>query len=190
MTLFKKCVLERHGANWYDGLTIQAAIGQCDDMFTPIELAEYCAMIANGGTRYKTHFLNKVTDYDRAVEKETAEPEVVLQAEIEDEYFKVVREGMRQVCTEGTAASTFSDFGIAVAGKTGTAENADHSDNLTFIGFAPYENPEIAVAVVIEYGGKGDAAKETAKAVFEAYFAETLQKEAKNAETTVTEGTE
>ena len=76
------------------------------------------------------------------------------------------------------------------AGKTGTAENADHSDNLTFIGFAPYENPEIAVAVVIEYGGKGDAAKETAKAVFEAYFAETLQKEAKNAETTVTEGTE
>ena len=74
--------------------------------------------------------------------------------------------------------------------KTGTAENADHSDNLTFIGFAPYENPEIAVAVVIEYGGKGDAAKETAKAVFEAYFAETLQKGAKNAETTVTEGTE
>ena len=63
-----------------------------------------------------------------------------------------------------------ADFGIAVAGKTGTAENADHSDNLTFISFAPYENPEIAVAVVIEYGGKGDAAKETAKAVFEAYF--------------------
>lgn len=185
-----KTYTERHGANWYDGLTIQAAIGQCDDMFTPIELAEYCAMIANGGTRYKTHFLNKVTDYDRAVEKGTAEPEVVLQAEIEDEYFKVVREGMRQVCTEGTAASTFSDFGIAVAGKTGTAENADHSDNLTFIGFAPYENPEIAVAVVIEYGGKGDAAKETAKAVFKAYFAETLQKEAKNEETTVTEGTE
>ena len=87
------------------------------------------------------------------MEKEAAEPEVVLKAEIEDEYFKVVREGMRQVCTEGTAASTFSDFGIAVAGKTGTAENADHSDNLTFIGFAPYENPEIAVAVVID--GKG-----------------------------------
>ena len=61
-----KTYTERHGANWYDGLTIQAAIGQCDDMFTPIELAEYCAMIANGGTRYKTHFLNKVTDYDRA----------------------------------------------------------------------------------------------------------------------------
>ena len=168
---------ERHGAAWYDGLTIQAAIGQCDDMFTPIELAEYCAMIANGGTRYKTHFLKKITDYDRAVEKETAEPEVVLKAEIEDEYFKIVREAMRQVCTEGTAASTFADFGIAVAGKTGTAENADHSDNLTFIGFAPYDKPEIAVAVVIEYGGKGDAAKDVAKSVFEAYFAETLAKD-------------
>ena len=90
----------------------------------------------------------------------------------------------------GHGGFDLSDFGIAVAGKTGTAENADHSDNLTFIGFAPYENPEIAVAVVIEYGGKGDAAKETAKAVFEAYFAKTLQKEAKRAETTVTEGTE
>ena len=77
---------------------------------------------------------------------------------------------MRRVCTEGTAASTFADFGIAVAGKTGTAENADHSDNLTFIGYAPYEKPEIAVAVVIEYGGTGNAAKEVAKSIFEAYF--------------------
>lgn len=162
---------ERHnGDQWYDGLTIQAAIGQCDDMFTPIELATYCAMIANGGTRYKTHFLEKVTDYDRVLTKEEPEPEIVLQAEISEESFRIVREGMRQVCTEGTAASTFADFGVAVAGKTGTAETYEHSDNLTFIGYAPYDNPEIAVAVVIEYGGKGNAAKEVAKAIFEAYF--------------------
>lgn len=162
---------ERHGgATWYDGLTIQAAIGQCDNMFTPIELATYCAMIANGGTRYKTHFLEKVTDYDRVITRETAEPEVVLQAEISEKSFEIVRAGMRQVCTEGTAASTFADFGIAVAGKTGTAENAEHSDNLTFIGYAPYDEPEIAVAVVVEYGGSGNAAKEIAKAILEAYF--------------------
>lgn len=162
---------ERHnGAAWYDGLTIQAAIGQCDNMFTPIELATYCSMIANGGTRYRTHFLEKVTDYDRVITRETAEPEVVLQAEIAQENFEIVREGMRQVCTEGTAATTFADFGVAVAGKTGTAENADHSDNMTFIGFAPYNDPEIAVAVVIEYGGSGDAAEEVARAIFEAYF--------------------
>lgn len=162
---------ERHnGAAWYDGLTIQAAIGQCDNMFTPIELATYCSMIANGGTRYRTHFLEKVTDYDRVITRETAEPEVVLQAEIAQENFEIVREGMRQVCTEGTAATTFADFGVAVAGKTGTAENADHSDNMTFIGFAPYDDPEIAVSVVIEYGGSGDAAEEVAREIFEAYF--------------------
>lgn len=162
---------ERHmGDQWFDGLTIQAAIGQCDNMFTPIELATYCSMIANGGTRYRTHFLEKITDYDRVITREAAEPEIILQAEISEESFRIVREGMRQVCTEGTAASTFADFGVAVAGKTGTAETYEHSDNLTFIGYAPYDNPEIAVAVVVEYGGSGNAAKEIAKAIFEAYF--------------------
>ena len=127
-------------------------------------------MIANGGTLYKTHFMEKITDYDRVITRETAEPEVVLQAEISEESFRVVREGMRQVCTEGTAASTFADFGVAVAGKTGTAETYEHSDNLTFIGYAPYDDPQIAVAVVVEYGGEGNAAKDVAKAILEAYF--------------------
>ena len=162
---------KRHGgADWFDGLTIQSAIGQCDDMFTPIELASYCSVIANGGIRYKTHFLEKVTDYDRQTVLQEAEPEVLLETGVSSESLRTVQEGMRRVCTEGTAASTFADFGIAVAGKTGTAENADHSDNLTFIGYAPYEKPEIAVAVVIEYGGTGNAAKEVAKSIFEAYF--------------------
>lgn len=158
------------GEQWYDGLTIQAAIGQCDDMFTPIELASYCATIANGGTRYKTHFVQKITDYDRVITRSETEPEVVVETEISEETFRIVQEGMRLVCTEGTAASVFADFGIAVAGKTGTAETYNHSDNLTFIGYAPYDDPEIAVAVVVEYGGSGNAAKEIAKAIFEAYF--------------------
>ena len=162
---------KRHdGADWSDGLTIQSAIGQCDDMFTPIELAAYCATIANGGTRYKTHFLEKVTDYDREQVLEQAEPEIAMETGVSEQSLRVVQEGMRLVCTEGTAASTFADFGIAVAGKTGTAETYEHSDNLTFIGYAPYDDPEIAVAVVIEYGGTGNAAKDVAKAIFEAYF--------------------
>jgi len=166
-----KTYSERHsGDQWFDGLTIQSAIGQCDDMFTPIELATYCSIIANGGTRYRTHFLEKVTDYDRQTVITRAEPEVVMETGVSRQSLRIVQEGMRLVCTEGTAASTFRDFGIAVAGKTGTAETYEHSDNLTFIGYAPYEKPEIAVAVVIEYGGSGDAAKEVAKAMFEAYF--------------------
>lgn len=164
---------QRHmGEPWFDGLTIQAAIGQCDDMFTPIELAEYCSILANGGTRYKTHFLEKVTDYDRMITHKETEPEIVLETEISQKSFRAVQEGMRLVCTEGTGASVFADFGIAVAGKTGTAETYEHSDNLTFIGYAPYENPEIALAVVVEYGGGGNAAKEVAKSIFEAYFFE------------------
>lgn len=162
---------ERHaGETWYDGMTIQAAIGQNDNMFTPIELAVYCSMIANGGVRYRTHFLEKVTDYDRTKTVSEYTPEILDTVEISDETFRTVREGMRLVCTEGTASSTFADFGVAVAGKTGTAENAGHSDNLTFIGYAPYDKPEIAVAVVVEYGGGGDAAREIAKSVLEAYF--------------------
>ena len=77
-----KTYTELENTNWYVGDSLQAAIGQSYSLFTPLQLSEYCATIANGGTRYKTHFLNKVTDYDRAVEKETAEPEVVLKAEI------------------------------------------------------------------------------------------------------------
>lgn len=162
---------KRHeGEKWFDGLTIQSAIGQCDDMFTPIELASYCSVIANGGTRYKTHFLEKVTDYDRAETVLAAEPEVIMETGVSENSFRIVQEGMRKVCTEGTAASVFADFGIAVAGKTGTAETYEHSDNLTFIGYAPYEDPEIALAVVIEYGGNGNEAKEVAKAIFETYF--------------------
>ncbi len=162
---------KRHeGEKWFDGLTIQSAIGQCDNMFTPIELASYCSVIANGGTRYKTHFLEKVTDYDRAETVLAAEPEVVMETAVSENSLRIVQEGMRKVCTEGTAASVFADFGIAVAGKTGTAETYEHSDNLTFIGYAPYEDPEIALAVVIEYGGNGNEAKEVAKAIFETYF--------------------
>lgn len=162
---------KRHeGERWFDGLTIQSAIGQCDDMFTPIELASYCSVIANGGTRYKTHFLHKVTDYDRENTVTEAQPEVIMETEVSENSLRIVQEGMRKVCTEGTAASVFADFGIAVAGKTGTAETYEHSDNLTFIGYAPYEDPEIALAVVIEYGGNGNEAKEVAKAIFETYF--------------------
>lgn len=162
---------KRHeGERWFDGLTIQSAIGQCDDMFTPIELASYCSVIANGGTRYKTHFLEKVTDYDRENIVTEAGAQVVMETGVSENTLRIVQEGMRKVCTEGTAASTFADFGIAVAGKTGTAETYEHSDNLTFIGYAPYEAPEIALSVVIEYGGNGNEAKEVAKAIFEAYF--------------------
>ena len=83
---------------------------------------------------------------------------------------KIVQEGMREVCKTGTASTTFGSYGIAVAGKTGTAENVGHSDNTVFIGYAPYDNPEIAVAVVLEYGASGVYSTGVAKDIFDAYF--------------------
>ena len=88
---------------------------------------------------------------------------------------QIVKEGMLAVCEPGgTAASVFSNYGITIAAKTGTAENPPHSDNLTFIAYGPYEDPEIAVAVVLEYGGSGTYAMNVAKDIFDAYFAEEL----------------
>ncbi len=162
------------------------SFGQGALMATPVHIAQLVAAVVNDGNIVRPTLLKGMVDENGALTEEPVSP---AQSAFSASTARTLRELMKTVVEEGTGRSA-RPFELGAGGKTGTAENADHSDNLTFIGFAPYENPEIAVAVVIEYGGKGDAAKETAKAVFEAYFAETLQKEAKRAETTVTEGTE
>ena len=161
---------ENHGVSWTDGLTIQAAIGQLDDAFTPLQLATYCATLANNGVRLQTHLLEKITDYSRENTLQTYEGTVAADTGISAETLQIVKEGMRQVVVDGTATSKFGDYGIAIAAKTGTAEVPGHSDNVAFIAFAPYENPEIAVAVVLEYGAKGTYSMQVAKDVLDAYF--------------------
>ena len=158
------------GGTWQPGDVIQAAIGQSDNAFTPLQLAAYCATIANDGTRLKTHLVDKVTDYTRQTVLEETKAETVEEVPVSKENLRVVQEGMRQVCTSGTASGTFAKYGIAVAGKTGTAENPGHSDNTLFIGYAPYDDPQIAVAVVLEYGAAGEYSLNVAKDIFDAYF--------------------
>ncbi len=164
--------LKNHpGAAWTEAITIQAAIGQADNSFTPLQLATYAATIANNGVRLKTHFLDKVTDYTGNRVTNEYEPEVVFDAGISDTTMQAVKQGMRRVATDGTAQSVFGNYPVSIGAKTGTAENMDgKSDNATFIAFAPYDNPEIAIAVVIEHGGKGQAAMNVAKAVLDEYF--------------------
>lgn len=160
-----------NGGVWQPGDVIQAAIGQSDNAFTPLQLATYCATIANNGTRLKTHLVNQITNYNRDTVLSTTEPEVVAETAISAENLKTVQEGMRSVTQAGgTASSVFGNYGIAVAAKTGTAENPGHSDNTVFIAYAPYENPEIAVAVVLEYGSRGVYSMNVAKDIFDAYF--------------------
>ncbi len=90
--------------------------------------------------------------------------------EISDSTFEAVKEGMLGVTEDGTARSVFSDFSIEVGGKTGTAEIGTGADNVLFVGFAPYDNPQIAVAVVLEHGKSSTYASHVARDIFEEYL--------------------
>ena len=156
---------------WSNKVTIKAAIGQSDNLFSPIQLATYTAVIANNGTRYRTHLVDRITDYNRQnIVKENAKdkPELVESSGVSQETFNIVKEGMRQVVTSGTA-TMFSSYGVNVAAKTGTAQNSG-SDHTLFICFAPYENPRVALAVVIANGVTGIASKGVAMDILNAYF--------------------
>jgi penicillin-binding protein 2 len=162
----------RDSTTFVAGNTVQAAIGQSDNAFTPLQLATYAATIANNGTRLKTHLVDKITDYQRTETiKEYGEPEVMSTSGVSQENLNIVKKAMLSVTqsVDGTAYSMFGDYKVKVAAKTGTAENAG-SDHTTFICYAPYDNPEVAVAVVIEHGAKGRYSMQVAKDMLDAYF--------------------
>ncbi len=161
---------EEIGAQWYPGDVLQAAIGQSDNLFTPAQLANYIATLLNKGTRYRLHLVNEVVDYNTRDVVYHKEPEVLADNPIADSTFQKVTEGMRQVVVSGTARSAFSGSQYKAAGKTGTAEVPDGADNVLFVGFAPYENPELVVAVVIEHGASSTYAAKVAREVFDAYM--------------------
>ena len=158
------------GSKWYESGSSQAAIGQSDNMFTPLQLATYTATIANGGNRYKTHVIGKITDYSRNNVIKESEPELVERLDISPENLEAVKTGMREVVLSGTARD-FSGYHIPIAAKTGTAQNSG-SDHTTFICFAPYDKPEIAIAVVIAHGKSGMLSKNVARDIMDVYFSE------------------
>ena len=169
---------ENHGVSWTDGVTPQAAIGQADNMFTPIQLAAMCATIANGGVRLQTHFLDKITDYTGETVIEEYQPVELYDAGISSDVLGVVQTGMQMVATQGTAADVFANYPVSIACKTGTAEtstpdengNKPTEPNLSFICYAPADDPQIAIAVMMEYGNSGDYAKNVAKDILDQYF--------------------
>ena len=164
----------RDSSLWQDGNTVQAAIGQSDNAFTPVQLASYVATIANDGTRLKTHIVKEVRNYERTktVKKyNSKKPEILNTSGVSGENLRVVQEAMRNVCasSSGTAFSVFGNYKVNVAAKTGTAENSG-SDHTVFMCYAPYEKPEVAVAVVIEHGAHGKYSMNVAKALLDKYF--------------------
>ncbi len=154
------------GSQWYSSFDSTAAIGQSDNQFTPLQLAAYAATIANNGKRLKTHVVDKITTYSG--DKTVYEPKAEMAADmgVDEENLKEVQKAMNMATNSYDA---LKDFDIQIAGKTGTAENSG-SDHANFICYAPYDKPEIAVAVMVEHGGKSSVAVNAAKKFLNAYF--------------------
>ncbi len=158
------------GGTWYPGDVLQAAIGQSDHLCTPIQLANYAAALANGGTLYKTKLQKSIKSGTDGRILSQSQPEIARKIQVSEKALEAVREGMQLVTAEGgTAGSVFLDFPLTVAGKTGSAQVPGGTNGL-FIGYAPAENPQIALSVVIENGGAGTLAALAAKNIFTAYF--------------------
>ena len=166
------------------GQLVSSAIGQGMNNFTPVQIANYVATLANGGTRLKLTLVDKITSPTGEVLQQF-EPEVVDQLDIPEEYLQAVKEGMYRVNTSpsnGTAYDCFGKFPINVAGKTGTADfSTDENYKIqgrlaygNYISFAPMEDPEIAIFSTIYDGFRGSEGATIHKAIYEAYFKEKL----------------
>ena len=157
---------------WSAGNVLQAAIGQLDNKFTPLQLASYTATLANNGTRMKLHLIKEVKDYNLENTIETIEPVVLNTVEADDEVWDAVKEGMVSVSRDTTYGSSryyLGAYPITVASKTGSPQ-ANGVTNATFICYAPAEDPEIAIAVVIENGASGQKAAPVAVEILDEYF--------------------
>lgn len=163
---------EALGQEWYDGLLLSAAIGQGTTECTPIQLANYIVTLVNGGNRYPVHLLKtvKTSDYSQVVEEYSAEP--LDSINISEENLETVKEGIGLMASEGSVAKYFKDLPVKVGAKTGTAQvgSATAESNAVFVCFAPYDDPEIAISIVVERGGSGTELGAIAADIVSAYF--------------------
>ena len=176
-----KAELHPGDTNWNPGDTLNAAIGQGDNEFSPLQMAEYISMLANGGKKIDVSVVKTIRNADGSEvskdeinkfvsEKLGLEEDTVGDLNIKPENLKAVLEGMRSVAEDGTASSVFRNFEIPVGGKTGSAEAPGNKVNAWFAGFAPFDNPEIAVIVMVENGGHGYYAAEAVREIMREYF--------------------
>jgi penicillin-binding protein 2 len=157
--------------DWYLSETFDAAIGQGFQLATPLQMAVVMSQVANGGHRYRPYLVSRIVSPTGQTVK-TFAPEEMGSINISNATLNLVRAGLRDVGMEGgTAGYVFVGFPISMAGKTGTAENPHGDDHGLFVAYAPFEDPRVAVAVVVEQGGFGsDAAAPIARKIFEAAF--------------------
>ena len=167
----------KNDSNYTESLDIQAAIGQGNTAVTPIQLATYAATLANRGTRYRTHFVKAILDSNTGETLEETQPEVMDVVEDKGETFDLVREGMRGVAQTIPA---LAGYPYTIACKTGSPQRSEgyyvgstykHYTNAAMIAYGPAEDPEIAIGVVVEYGGAGARTGQLVADIFNAYYA-------------------
>ena len=163
--------------NFTLGLELMAAIGQGNTAVTPVQLATYAATLANGGTRYRTHFVSSYRDSNTGEVVESFEPEVVAQVEDNIGAFDAVEEGMIRAARNSSA---LRDYPMTIAVKTGSPQRAEYYDkekgltylNSAVIAYGPVEDPQIAIGAIMEYGGGGSNLLPVVRDIFNAYFIE------------------
>ena len=163
------------GELWTPGLTIQAGIGHGDNQFTPVQLCSYASVIANRGVRHKAHFVKSIMKSDYSETVYTAQDQILSEANFSDKNWDLVYEGMLLVGTESYV--DFSGVPVKVAAKTGTTtvqkagNGKKEKNNGLILAFAPYDDPQIAVSVVVEGATSGGSTAPVAAAIMEQYFA-------------------
>lgn len=167
------------GGTWYAGDVITTAIGESDNQFTLLQLANYVSTIANGGTRYTPHFVRAIKSADYSTTLLQKQAEVAQTLDISDHTLALVREGMLKVGTIGFCRTAFADLPVTAAAKTGTSDVVKLIDgkkvegnNGFLISYAPYEDPQIAVAVVVETADSGSLTAVVAADIYDYYFSE------------------
>lgn len=161
---------EAAGGEWYPGDVLQSSIGQADNKFTPLQLANYCATIARKGQRLDAHIIKQVTDYNTGDVMMQTEAKELSNVEMSESTFKTVLKGMIEAAgANGTSYGEFTNYPVTVAAKTGTPETKEFP-NSTYIAFAPAEDPKIALCVVIEKGWHGYTGVPVAKQILNSYF--------------------
>ena len=188
-TLASPDAAKEAGETWTAGSTLSAAIGQSYNNFSPLQMAKYLAMVSNGGKKIDPTIIKNILNADGTESSKSEINKFVNQklglseedeedVKISEENLKEVIKGMKSVTTDtgGTAYSVFRDFNIEVGGKTGSAE-AGNKVNAWFAGFAPYDDPEICVVVMVENGGHGYYTAEVAKEIIAEYFGMNITKD-------------
>lgn len=170
---------------WHPGDTVQASIGQSDNLLTPLQLCNYAATIANGGTRYQLHFVKSRISNSTGVATQTG-ANIVKKLNMRESTVKAVQEGMRLVATNGGPRYVFAKIDTKVACKTGTSQvivNGVKSNNGFLITYAPYDNPEISIASAIERAGSGSSTAEVTSSIIDYYYSHNTKEKKAQTET-------